>query len=410
MKKILLLLFIVFAASCKNDKPLNKTKEAPIEPKPIYEYGFKLNDYKVINDTIKPGENFSDILLKNHIDYAKIIEIANTVRDTFNVRTIKAGVPYTILAKKDSTEKAQVFIYKPSLVRYSVINFQDSTVTASNKQKPIKTVIKTATGVINGSLVQTVNDNGLNLYLAYRLDDIFAWSIDFFRLQKNDKFKIIYEQYYINDTIPVGIGDVKAAMFEHGGNDYYAFKYTTDSIKHIADFYDEKANSLKRMFLKAPIKASRITSRFNLFRRIAYYGNKIRPHKGTDFAAPVGTPIMTTANGVVIESRFRGGNGNYVKIRHNSTYTTQYLHMSRRAVKVGQYVKQGDIIGYVGMTGNTSGPHVCYRFWKNGRQVDPLKLKLQSSDPLKQSLRPKYLAYIKPVKQEIDSLKYLTKK
>lgn len=396
------------AASCKNDKKSNViiTKE----PKPVYEYGFKLNDYKVINDTIRLGENFSDILLRNHIDYAKILQIANTVRDTFNVRGIKAGIPYTILAKKDSIAQAQIFIYKPSLVRYSVINFQDSIITASNKKKPIKTVVKTASGIINGSLIETVDNKGLNLYLAYKLEDIFAWSIDFFRLQKNDKFKIIYEQHYINDTIPVGIGDVKAALFEHGGNDYYAFKFTTDSVKNITDFYDEKANSLRRMFLKAPIKASRITSKFNLFRRIALYGNKIRPHKGTDFAAPVGTPIMTTANGVVIESQFKGGNGNYVKIRHNRTFTTQYLHMSKRAVRVGQYVKQGDIIGYVGMTGNTSGPHVCYRFWKNEQQVDPLRLKLQASDPLKQSLRPKYLTYIKSLKQQIDSLKYPTKK
>jgi len=237
-------------------------------------------------------------------------------------------------------------------------------------------------------------------------DDIYAWTIDFSRLQPGDKFKLIYEQLYINDTIPVGIGEVKATYFEHGNKPFYAFKYVADSILNIPDYFDDEATNLRRQFLKMPVKFSRISSRYNLRRRIAFYGNKIRPHKGTDFAAPIGTEIMATANGTVTESRRKGGDGNYVKIRHNGTYSTQYLHMSRRAVKVGDVVKQGDVIGYIGMTGNTSGPHVCYRFWKNDVQVDPLNQKLPAAEPMKEDVKPVYFNFIESIKQQLDAIEY----
>lgn len=405
MKNIIIFLLIGLLTACKNEKP--KVEKTPVKPKIVKEYGFNLNNFKVINDTIKPGENFSEILDRNHIEYPKVLEIVNKIRDTFNVRRIKSGTPYTILASKDSLEKAQVFIYKPSKVRYTVVNFKDSIITAYNAKKKVKTVIKTASGIITNSLSETMDDQGLSSYLTSKMaDDIFAWTIDFSRLQKNDKFKLIYEQLYINDTIPVGIGEVKAAFFEHSGESFYAFKYMADSTLNIADYFDDKATNLRRQFLKMPVKFSRISSRYNLRRRIAYYGNKIRPHKGTDFAAPIGTPIMSTASGTVIASSYTSGNGKYVKIRHNSTYSTQYLHMSRRAVKVGQVVKQGQIIGYIGMTGNTAGPHVCYRFWKNGRQVDPLKQKLPAAKPMKKNIKPKYFKFIEPLKQQLDSIKY----
>ena len=404
MKKLVTLLIVVLLVSCKDEKP--SIHLSPALPKIIYEYGFKLNDYKVINDTIKSGENFSEILDRHHIEYPKVLEIVTKIKDTFNVRRMKSGIPYTILAKKDSTEKAQVFIYKHSKVRYTVVDFKDSIVTAYNAKKPVKTVVKTASGIITNNLSEAMDKEGLNLYLAYELSDIYAWTIDFFRLQKNDKFKLIYEQLYINDTIPVGIGDVKAAYFEHGGKSFYAFRYLADSIVGIHDYFDDDAKNLRRQFLKAPLKFKRITSRYNLRRRIAYYGNKIRAHKGTDFAGPVGTPIMSTANGTVTESRYKGGNGNYVKIRHNGTYSTQYLHMSKRAVKVGNVVKQGEIIGYVGMTGNTGGPHVCYRFWKNGRQVDPLRQKLPAAEPMKAAIKPTYFNFIESLRNDIDAVAY----
>ncbi len=399
---------MVLLISCKDEKP-QAILTTPPKPKIIQEFGFKLNNFKVINDTIKPGENFSEILDRNHIEYPRVLEIVNKIRDTFNVRRIKSGIPYTILAKNDTTEQAQVFIYQHSKVRYTVIDFRDSIPTAYNGKKPVKTVIKTASGVITSHLSEAIESQGLSSYLTYKMaDDIYAWTIDFSRLQKNDKFKLIYEQLYINDTIPVGIGEIKAAYFEHGGKPFYAFKYVADSILNIPDYFDDEATNLRRQFLKMPVKFSRISSRYNLKRRIAYYGNKVRPHKGTDFAASIGTEIMATANGTVTESRRKGGNGNYVKIRHNGTYSTQYLHMSRRAVKVGDVVKQGDVIGYIGMTGNTAGPHVCYRFWKNGVQVDPLKQKLPAAEPMKENIKPVYFNFIESIKQQLDAIEFST--
>ena len=409
MKKISTLILFAILISCKEHKLQANLVPEATKPEIIEEFGFKLNNYKVINDTIKSGENFSEILDRHHIEYPKVLEIVNKIRDTFNVRRIKSGIPYTILAKNDSTEQAQVFIYKHSKVRYTVVDFKDSIPTAYNGRKPIRTELKTASGMIKSSLSEAVEEQGLSSYLTFKMaDDIYAWTIDFSRLQKGDKFKLIHEQLYINDTIPVGIGEIKASYFEHGDKPFYAFKFVADSTLNISDYFDDKATNLRRQFLKMPIKFGRLSSRYNLRRRIALYGNKIRAHKGTDFAASIGTEIMATANGTVSESRRKGGNGNYVKIRHNSTYSTQYLHMSRRAVKVGDVVKQGDVIGYIGMTGNTSGPHVCYRFWKNGVQVDPLRQKLPAAEPMKETVKPAYFNFIKSIKEQLDTIEYST--
>ena len=403
MKKLFALLFVVLSIACKNEKP-----EKPIIPeKIVYEFGYRLNDYTVINDTLKSGENFGEILSRNKIGSSKIYEIVSKTRDSFNIRSLKAGIPYTILAKKDSTQEAQVFIYRQSKINYTIIDFKDSIITVINGKRPIKTKIVTASGLITTHLSHAIKSQGLSPDLTYKMaDEVFAWAIDFSKLQKNDKFKLIYEKFYIEDTIPVGIGNIKAAYFEHNDKPFYAFNYKTDSTKKASEYYDEKANILRRQFLKMPVKFSRISSKYNLKRRIAYYGNKIRAHKGTDYAAAIGTPIEATANGTVTESRYAGGNGNYVKIRHNGTYSTQYLHMSKRAVKVGDYVKQGQVIGYIGMTGNTAGPHVCYRFWKNGQQVDPLKQKFPNSEPMKKDKVPAYNKYIESLKIQLDSIEY----
>jgi murein DD-endopeptidase len=378
-----------------------QNKQAP--PKIVYKFGYKLNDFKVTHDTVSHGESFGEILDRHHIWLPQIFQISKEVKKTFNVRRLRAGKPYTILAKKDSTEKAQVFIYQHDPINYTVIDFKDSLIRAFKGKRPISKVLKKASGVITSSLSEALDKQGVNAIVANDLSEIYAWTIDFFRLQKNDRFKVIYEQKYIEDTIPAGIGSIKAAYFEHAKKPFYAFQYVSDSITGIQEYYDEKANHLRRAFLKAPLKFSRISSRYNLKRKIAYYG-RVKAHKGTDFAAPVGSPIMSTANGRVIESRRKGANGNYVKIRHNSTYTTQYLHMKKRKVKVGQYVKQGQIIGSVGMTGNTSGPHVCYRFWKNGVQVDPLKQKLPAAKAMKKEIKPYYLEFVESIKDSLDAI------
>jgi len=404
--RILIYIFTVaiLAVSCGDDKSNSQSETAAKQmPKPVYKFGYKIDDYIEIQDTIAHGESFGEILDRHHVWYPEILKISKTVKKTFDVRRIRAGKPYTVLARKDSTEKAQVFIYQHDLINYTVIDFKDSIITATKGKKAVTIVQKKASGVITSSLSEALDKQGVNAVVANDLSEIYAWAIDFFRLQKNDKFKVIYEQKYIEDTIPAGVGRIKAAYFEHVGRPFYAFKFVSDSITGIEEYYDEEANHLRRAFLKAPLKFSRISSRYNLKRKIAHYG-RVKAHKGTDFAAPVGSPIMSTANGRVTESRMKGANGNYVKIRHNSTYSTQYLHMKKRKVKVGEYVKQGQVIGWVGMTGSTSGPHVCYRFWKNGVQVDPLKQKLPPAEAMKAKIKPQYLEFIQPIKVELDAI------
>ena len=203
-------------------------------------------------------------------------------------------------------------------------------------------------------------------------------------------------------------GELSEITETTSGKPIYAFPYISDSTHNILEYFDQDANNLRSTFLRAPVKFKyRLSSRYNLKRRIAYYGYKVRPHKGTDFAAPIGTPIVATADGIVTESTRRGGNGKYVKIRHNDTYSTQYLHMKAQNVKKGDFVRQGDVIGWIGMTGNTGGPHVCYRFWKNGRQVDPFKEELPSAEPIADSLRADYLAYIQPLRDQLDCIELI---
>ncbi|WP_407266624.1 peptidoglycan DD-metalloendopeptidase family protein [Tenacibaculum maritimum] len=405
MKKYILpFLVLLLFFSCQEKKKDIPNKVQTPKPKPVFAYGFNLNNYKVIRDTIKSGESFGVIMDRHHIMYPKINEIATRIKDTFDVRRVRTGKVYTILASKDSLEKAQVFIYKHDKVNATIIDFKDSIISAYDFRKPVKITEREVVAEINSNLSVTMDSLGLKPNLTNEVADIYAWTLDFYRLQKGDRFKMIFEEKYINDTTFVGYGKIKAAVFNHKGKNLYAYRYIADSVKKIAEYYDEDGNMLRSQFLKSPIKFQyRISSRYNLRRKIALYG-RVRPHKGTDFAAKYGTPIMTTANGTVIESARRGGNGNYVKVKHNGTYTTQYLHMKRRKVRKGDYVKQGDIIGWVGMTGNTSGPHVCYRFWKNGRQVDPFREKLPSAEPLKENIKPIYFNFIEPLKRQLDEI------
>lgn len=403
----LLALTILF--SCGEDKNL-KVEHDPIKISPIKEpvvthFGFNLADFSVQLDTVRRGDSFGELMIQNKVDYPKIAKVSEDFRDTFDVRKIRVGKPYLILKSKDTLEQAQVFIYENDPINYTVVDLRDS-VLAYRSKKKVRYIEREASGVIETSLSEAILDQGIDYNVTNNLSEIYAWTIDFFRLQKGDKFKVIYKEKYINDTIYAGAEPIEVAYFEHNGRPIYAFAYENDSLKSIVDYFDEDANNLRRTFLRAPVQFSRISSRYNLKRRIRYYGYKLRPHKGTDYAAPIGTPILATADGTVTESTRRGGNGKYVKIRHNGTYSTQYLHMKNQKVKRGAFVRQGDVIGWIGMTGNTGGPHVCYRFWKNGRQVDPLREELPLAEPLAENLRPDYFAYIAPKKDQLDCIAY----
>jgi len=396
---VLIYVFIIFLSSCNSEINENKKEKDPIK----YKYGYDESKYLFEEKKVGKGDTFGDILEGQGIDYPEIYQALQKTKNDVDFRKLQIGKPYTLIYTKDSIRKLKAFVYHPTIEGYSFIQLKDSVF--GNTFKKTRTYKDlSASGIIDNSLYLTLEEQDKDPLLTYYLSDIYAWTIDFFRLDKGDKFKVIYTEAYVDDSIPVEITKIKAAYFVHKGVERYAFEYETDSIKGIVEYLDQDGKNLRRAFLQSPIKFGRISSRYNLRRRIALYGNRVRPHKGTDFAAPVGTPIMSTANGTVIESSYTRANGRYVKVRHNNTYDTQYLHMRKSNVKVGQFIEQGDVIGWVGMTGNTSGPHVCYRFWKNGIQVDPFKQKLPEAKPINESLKKKYFSDIVLIKSELDSV------
>ena len=401
--KVVVSVLSILLSSCSNFDIAEK-KEKPIE----YKYGYNIDQYVFEEKKIKSGDTFGDILEGVGIDYPEIYEALQKTKGDVNFKKLQIGKPYTLIFSKDTLRSLKAFVYHPSVEGYSFIQLKDS-VFGKTIVKPKSYKEMEASGIIDNSLYLTLEEQNMNPLLTYYLSDIYAWTIDFFRLEKGDRFKVIYTESFVDDTISVGISRIKAAYFLHRGNEQYAFEYETDSIKGIVEYLDQDAKNLRRAFLQSPIKFGRVSSRYNLSRRIAYYGNRIRPHKGTDFAAPVGTPILSTANGVIVKSSYTRANGRYVTVKHNNTYSTQYLHMQKSNVRVGQQVEQGDVIGWVGMTGNTSGPHVCYRFWKNGLQVDPFKQKLPEAKPVSESLKKQYFRDISLVRSQLDSIKIKTK-
>ena len=401
MNRCIFLIIVLLTFSCGEKE--NETKIEVVKEKIIKEFGFTLNNFNVKKDTIESGDSFGLILEKNNLFYPKIYNIVQETKKVFDIRKINVGRPYTILSSKDSLNQPLIFIYQPNAIDYLVVSLGDS-LWAEKKQKEIKLKEFEAMGSIKSSLAETMQELNLSPLLTNELSEIYAWNIDFFRLEKGDNFKIQYTSRYVDDSIYIGLNRIHNAFFEHRGKPFYAIEFETDSIRGMFEYFDDKGKNLRRAFLLSPVQFSRISSRYNLRRKIAYYG-RVRPHYGTDFAAPVGTPIRSTADGRVVKSGYTKGNGYYVTVSHNATYSTQYLHMKKRGLKVGTYVKQGDKIGEVGMTGFTSGPHVCYRFWKNGRQVDPLKQKLPEAKPISDSLKRKYLTYMAPIKDKLDSMK-----
>ncbi|MGC6470530.1 MAG: peptidoglycan DD-metalloendopeptidase family protein [Flavobacteriales bacterium] len=366
----------------------NCTPSQVSEPKEsTFEYGICVDTFSVIKGQVEAGQTLGAILYLNHIDHGRIDQIVRASKGIFDFRKVKAGQDYTVIGTNDSIQKAQFFIYETSRTDYVVFDIRD-TISVLKGQKEIEIKLKESSGMIESSLWNALVNNDMSPALVMELSSIYAWTIDFFRIQKGDHFKIIYEERFVEGEF-IGIGKIYAALFNHTNEDFYAFYFEEE--QNYGDYFDEKGGALRKAFLRAPLNFSRISSRYSKRRRHPVTG-RVKAHLGTDYAAPTGTPILSTANGTITEARYKKNNGNYVKIRHNSTYSTQYLHMSKikSGIRPGVYVKQGDVIGYVGSTGLATGPHVCYRFWKNGVQVDPYKQKLPPSKPVKKENRAQY--------------------
>ena len=399
---IITFLFFSFFTSCNSKDEKDATKIAKKEPI-IKDYGFTFNDYKVVRDTIRSGDTFSALLQKFPLrDSLTIHQVTEKVKDSFNVRRIKVGKPYILFLDKKKPNTLKALVYIEDRIQYTVVDFRDSLV-VSNKQKPTRIKRRVVAAEINGSLSETLSNAGVSPALAPKLAGIYAYTIDFFKIQKGDKFAVTINEKYMEDSIYIGVESIEASYFEHKGKKIFAFPYKLNENQKKEDYYDENGKGLKSMFLKAPLDYFRMSSRFT-GRRFHPVQMRFKAHNGTDYAAPHGTPIKTTASGVVERTGYTAGNGNFVKVRHSSTYATQYLHMSRILVRNGQSVSQGQTIGKVGSTGLATGPLVCYRFWKNGVQVDPLRLKLPNTEPMGKSDKQKYLSYIAPLKKELDSI------
>jgi murein DD-endopeptidase MepM/ murein hydrolase activator NlpD len=341
-------------------------------------FGVVIDDQVIIEDRVKRNQFLSDILREYNVPVNLINQVSALPRDVFDVRKIVPNKKFTFICNPDSLRTPRAFVYEPNAIDYVVFNFGDE-LQVDACQREINVVEKSIAGVITSSLSQTINEMGISHELTNKFVDIFGWQVDFQRLQRGDQFKLIYEEVQVEGT-PIGIRTISGIYFNHFGNGYYAVPYDQGNG---LDYFDEDGKSLRKALLKYPIEFTRISSRYS-GSRFHPVQKVYKPHLGTDFAAPTGTPIRSVGDGVVLEAQYKSNNGNYVKIRHNATYATQYLHMSKIApgIKPGTRVRQGQWIGNVGSTGLATGPHVCYRFWRNGLQVDALRVELPPSEPI----------------------------
>lgn len=386
MKKtilLILLLSVIFFISCntgsKQEKEeVKKEQQDSIIQKKDTKFGIEIASYNIKEKVVKKNQNISDLLLPFGISQNDIFTIA-LADSIFNTRRIRTGNKYYTFLKNDSTQELDYMVYAIDKIRYVVFDFTDSTNLYLGENEVVKNRRK-VTGEITSSLWNAFVNKDEDPMLANELSEIYAWSIDFFGIQKGDKFIIVYDELMV-DTNRVGIGTIYSAKFTNSGKDFYAFRFFQDSVY---TYFDENGNSLKKTFLKAPLKYSRISSHFTNSRFhpvLKIY----RAHHGVDYAAPTGTPVHSIGDGKVIKKGWDNGGGNYIKIKHNSVYTTTYMHLSKFAsgIKIGDFVSQSQVVGYVGSTGLSTGPHLDFRVYKNGHAINPLKLEAPPAEPIK---------------------------
>jgi murein DD-endopeptidase MepM/ murein hydrolase activator NlpD len=391
---LIILLLVLLSASCGKLERNRPVVELPpsdslfskIKPEPVFMYGIPTDSFDLINGRIKPNGFLSDILLKNGVSMQEIDIALKNSSSVFDVRKVKSGNNYVLFCEKDSIARARYMVYEHDPTTCYVFSFNDS-LNITPFRKEIKREIKYASGTIETSLWNAMVDNKLHPSLAIGLSEIFAWTVDFFGLQKGDNFKVIYEELYIDDK-SLGTGRIYGAQFGWGGSTIYAIPFIQDARE---SFFDADGNSLRKAFLKAPLQFSRISSRYSSSRMHPVLRIR-RPHFGVDYAAPLGTPVHAIGDGRVVYARTESGSGRIVRIQHNSVYATAYMHLSRfgAGIASGVHVSQGQIIGYVGSSGLSTGPHLDFRFYRNGSAVDPLKVEAPPVEPVLDANKEKF--------------------
>jgi murein DD-endopeptidase MepM/ murein hydrolase activator NlpD len=367
---------------------------------PNMEYGIVIDSLLVIKEKVRKNQFLSDILASYNVPFPAIDQLTKKALLVFDVRKIKAGNTYTALCKNDTSKQLQFLIYEDSPSSYVVFDLHDS-VHVHTGEKEIKAAIKTASGIIRSSLWDAMVECKTDPQLALELSDVYAWTIDFFGIQKGDYFKVIYEELSVDDKF-IGFGKIHSAVFNNEGHDYFAFFFVQENQ---GDYFDDKGQSLRRTFLKAPLHFKRISSHYSHSRMHPILKVR-RPHLGVDYAADYGTPVQTVGDGTVVSAGRDGAAGNMVKIRHNGTYTTAYLHLSKfgPGIRKGAHVRQGDVIGYVGSSGRSTGPHLDFRFYQNGSPVDPLKVQSPPAEPVKANYLSEYWKTVGKYKSKLDSI------
>jgi murein DD-endopeptidase MepM/ murein hydrolase activator NlpD len=392
-------ILIVFALACtclscnnsenKNTETLPVTADTAAVENPketVFMYGIPTDSFNLVSGHIKRNGFLSEILLKHGVTMQEIDQVVKNSKSVFDVRKIRSGNNYILFCNRDSTERARYLVYEHDPTTCYVFSFNDS-LNITRFRKEIKSEIKYSSGTIETSLWDAMINGGLHPQLAADLSEIYAWSVDFFGLQKGDNFKVVYEEFFI-DGESLGTGRIYAAQFNRKGSSITAIPFIQDRKE---SFFDSDGNSLRKAFLKAPLQFSRISSHFSSARMHPIL-RIVRPHFGVDYAAPVGTPVHAIGDGRVISATNEGGSGRMVKIQHNSVYTTGYMHLSGfgQGIAAGKMVKQGDIVGYVGSSGLSTGPHLDFRFWRNGSPVDPLKVDAPPVEPISEENKVKY--------------------
>ena len=386
---------LMFAVSCKQDsQPVADTQEETsfFVPEPVYRWGICIDSLDVVDGTIGRNELLSTILYRYNVSSQTIYHVEKASEKTWSVRKMQSGKPYHIIRDSDSVATARFFVYDINKTDYAVYSLSDS-IYSYIGSIDVDTVLNYISGSIETSLWNAMIDQGAAPELAGMLADIYSWTIDFFGIQKRDSFSVYYQEMFA-DSVRVATGNIIAANFITSGTDHYAFRYTYHNES--GEYFDEKGTSLRRAFLKAPLSYTRISSKFSNA-RLHPIKKIVRAHHGVDYAAPSGTPVYSVGDGVVTAKAWDNkGGGNYIKIKHNSTYTTEYMHLRgfAKGISVGTHVSQGQLIGYVGMTGTATGPHLDYRVFKNGTAIDPLRMDLPAVDPIKEEDMPQYIKTI----------------
>lgn len=376
----------LFLSACLSGNDEAAEPQIPVEPvaleqidPPSDEYGLPSTGYTIIERNVRRGETLSTILSAHGVRHQYIHAIGQAATDVFNVRRINAGRAMRFYTNEKSGD-LDYFVYQPQRTRFVVFDLTDEQPQVYVDERQQSVSVQRIEGTIEGSLYLSLMEQGGSPALVSALAQVFAWQVDFYRIQRGDSYVVVYEEYFIDDE-PAGIGRIKTAHFNHRGRDYHAIYFEQDDGR--GTYFDLEGNSLQKAFLRAPLDYTRISSRFTN-RRYHPVLRRNMPHHGTDYAAPVGTPIRAVGDGTITHAGYDRNNGNYIRIRHNSVYETGYLHMSRMAngMRRGAQVRQGDIIGYVGATGLATGPHLCFRFWQNGQPVDPYRVEMPPSEPV----------------------------